>query len=95
MAICDPRKQVAHWARAGCSVHKNGRFRGWEDVLEIAVQKKGCISGREAVFKVGVQENGRFSGRDAVFRVGGQEKGRFSGRQGGRQKRDTLERMSP
>jgi len=41
-----------------------------------------------------VHENGCFRGRDAVFESVIHEKWQNRGREGGRQKRDTLERMS-
>jgi len=41
-----------------------------------------------------VHENGCFRGRDAVFEAVIHEKWQNRGREGGRQKRDTLERMS-
>ena len=46
------------------------------------------------IFGAVVHKKGCFCGREGVFKVGIQENGRFSGWEGGRRKRDTLERMS-
>ena len=60
-----------------------------------SVHEIGRFRGLETVLEVTGHKNSLFYGREGVFKVGGQDKWRFYGREGDKQKRDTLERMSP
>ena len=92
------RRPIGNMSLIGCAmvaVHKNGRFRGQEVVFEASVHKKWRFCGQEVVFEASVHKNGRFCGQEVVFEASVHKKWRFRGRECDRQKRDTLERMSP
>ena len=61
----------------------------------VAVHKNGRFRGQEVVFEASVHKKWRFRGQEVVFEASVHKKWRFCGRECDRQKRDTLERMSP
>ena len=60
-----------------------------------SVHENGRFRGQEVVFEASVHKKWRFCGREVVFEASVHKKWRFCGRECDRQKRDTLERMSP